>query len=79
MKSERKKYQIYRERKVLSLLGFIVINGETNDFVWTGKFFTLVTIREQKHRVRYTEYDSGWSYQEYWGKWQTQWVYKRVL
>lgn len=79
MRWEKRKYEIYRNRKVFSLFGFIIVNGETNDFIWTGKFFKFVSILEQKNRVRYSEFDDGWTYREYWGKWRTEWVFKKII
>jgi hypothetical protein len=71
---ERKYTDEFRERKVLSILPFIVVSGENGDFHWTGKWFKFVTIKEQKVKDRYLEFDDGWSYQHYWGRWKTGWV-----
>ena len=79
MRIQRKKFKIYRERKVLSLFGFIIVNGKTTDFLKTGKWFSIVTIKEQKHRVRYSKFDDGWSYQWGWDKWYTEWIFKEII
>ena len=36
---EREFTNEFRERKVLSILPFIVVSGETSDFHYTGKWF----------------------------------------
>ena len=76
---ERKYTGEFRVRKVLSILPFIIINGEDSDFHWTGKWFKYVTIQEQKVKDRYLEFDDGWSYQHYWGKWKTSWVFTKIM
>ncbi len=76
---ERKYSEEYRERKVLSILPFIVVSGEKGDFHWTGKWFKFVTVKEQKVKDRYLEFDDGWSYQHYWGRWQTGWTLIEIL
>ena len=79
MRIQKKKFKIYRERKVLSLFGFIIVNGKITDFIKTGKWFSSVIIKEQKYRVRYLEFDEGWSYQWSWGKWYTEWIFKEII
>ena len=71
---ERKFTNKFRERKVLSILPFIVVSGLEGDFHWTGKWFKYVTILEEKVKDRYLEFDDGWSYCHYWGRWRTSWV-----
>ena len=71
---ERKFTNKFRERKVLSILPFIVVSGLKGDFHWTGKWFKYVTILEEKVKDRYLEFDDGWSYCHYWGRWRTSWV-----
>ena len=68
----------FRERKVLSVLPFIVVCGLKSDFHWTGKWFKFITIREQKVKDRYSKFDDGWSYQHYWGRWKTNWVLIKI-
>lgn len=70
---------IVRRRKVFSVLPFIIVNGMTGDFHWTGKWFKFVTIEEKKVKNRYLEFDDGWSYQNYWGKWKTSWVMVKIV
>jgi hypothetical protein len=69
----------YRKKKVLSILPFIVVDGEKSDFHWTGKWFKYVTIQEQKVKDRYLEFDDGWNYQHYWGKWELSWVLTKII
>ena len=76
---ERKFTNELRERKVLSILPFIIVSGETSDFHYTGKWFKYVTIQEQKVKDRYLEFDDGWSYQHYWGSWKTGWVLTKLI
>lgn len=76
---ERKYTGEFRVRKVLSILPFIIINGEDSDFHWTGKWFKYVTIQEQKVKDRYLEFDDGWNYQHYWGKWELSWVLTKII
>jgi hypothetical protein len=76
---ERKYTDEFRERKVLSILPFIVVSGEGSDFHWTGKWFKYITIQEQKVEDRYLEFDDGWSYQHYWGRWRTSWTLIKIL
>jgi len=71
---ERKFTNKFRERKVLSILPFIVVSGLKGDFHWTGKWFKYATILEEKVKDRYLEFDDGWSYCHYWGRWRTSWV-----
>ena len=68
----------YRKRKIFSLFPFIIINGYTSDFVWTGKWFKFVHITEQKVRERYTGFDDGWSYRTYWKKWKENWKFTKI-
>lgn len=67
---------VFRTRKVYSFLPIIISGGE---FVWTGKWFEYVTIEEQKYKVRHLEFDDGWSYQSYWGKWSTDWEFVKII
>jgi len=76
---ERKYTGELRVRKVLSILPFIIVNGEDSDFHWTGKWFKYVTIQEQKVKDRYLEFDDGWNYQHYWGEWELSWVLTKII
>jgi hypothetical protein len=76
---ERKYTGELRVRKILSILPFIIVNGEDSDFHWTGKWFKYVTIQEQKVKDRYLEFDDGWNYQHYWGKWDINWVFTKII
>lgn len=68
----------YRVRKVLSLFPFILVNGYGNGWKWTGKWFKFIEITEQKIKERYLEFDDGWSYQEYWTKWEENWIFIKI-
>jgi hypothetical protein len=70
---------IVRKRRVLSILPFIVVTGFGTDFHWTGKWFKFVTIEEVKVKNRHSQFDDGWSYQNYWGKWKTSWVLTKII
>lgn len=67
-----------RKKKVLSTFGFIVTNGEKGDFIWTGKWFKFVTIKQRKERVRYT-YFNEWNYRDQWGEWKDSWVFVKII
>jgi len=43
-------------------------------FTWLRK----VKITEKQVMFRGTEFDDGWSYQFYWGKWKEKWVIIRL-
>lgn len=76
---ERKYSDKFRVKKVLSILPFIVVDGEKSDFHWTGKWFKYVTIQQQKVKDRYLEFDDGWSYTHYWGRWRTRWIFIKFV
>jgi hypothetical protein len=67
-----------REKKILSTFGFIVTNGERGDFIWTGKWFKFLTIKQRKERIRYT-YFNEWNYQNCWGDWKDSWVFVKIV
>ena len=77
-KSQMTKLEEFRTKRVFSLLPFIVVNGFENDFVWTGKWFKFVEITQQKVKERYAEFDDGWSYSYYWGKWKECWYFLKI-
>ena len=72
------KFNKYRTRKIFSIFPFIIVNGFDNDFVWTGKWFKFVYIVEQKVRERYSYFDDGWSYQNFWGKWNENYKFIKI-
>lgn len=76
---QREKTEELRIRKVLSLFGFIIVNGLITDFIGTGKWFKFVRVQEQKYLVRYAEFDDGWSYQWYWGRWHESWKFLKIM
>ncbi len=67
---------IRRIRKKLSILPFFFTN---DTLVWTGKWFKTIEIEEEMYQERYLEFDDGWSYQFYWGKWKTRWEFIRIV
>lgn len=76
---QRKYCKKYRTKRVFSLFPFIFVNGIELDIVYTGKWFKYVTIRQQKVKDRYLEFDDGWSYKNYWGPWETNWIFTELL
>jgi hypothetical protein len=68
-----------RTRKTLSLFGFILVDGFKNDFVWTGKWFKRVVIKEQKIKERYADFDDGWKYQWFWKEWKEDWKFVEIV
>jgi hypothetical protein len=78
MDYQTKKTDELRKRKVLSTFGFIVANGEKGSFIWTGKWFKFVTIKERKEKVRYT-YFNEWDYRDHWGDWKDRWVFVKII
>ncbi len=68
----------FRHRKVLSFFPFIVVNGFKSDFIWTGKWFKFIYIKEQKVKERFLHFDDGWTYQDYWSKWKELWMFIKI-
>lgn len=66
----------FRERRKLSIFPLIIVGDE---FVWTGKWFTYVTVQEQKIMERYLKFDDGWTYMHYWGKWEETWEFVKIV
>jgi hypothetical protein len=49
---------------------------------WVGKKFrwlTKIKIRERLTICRYTYFDDGWTYQNYWGPWKAEWEAIEIL
>lgn len=49
---------------------------------WVGKKFRWlkkITIKEQLVLARYTWFDDGWTYQNYWGSWKKEWEAIEIL
>lgn len=65
-----------REREIFSMFPLWVVNDL---FVWTGKWFKHVRIKEQKYKVRYSIFDDGWSYMNYWGNWKYGWEFLEIV
>lgn len=83
---QRETYQVekteeFRTRKVFSLFPVVILNvfSGDGDFVWTGKWFKFVEVYEQKMRVRYLEFDSGLTFQDYWTQWKTEWKFIKLI
>jgi hypothetical protein len=68
----------FRKKRVLSIFPFIIMDGIKSDFHWTGKWFQYVTVKQQKIKDRYLEFNEG-NYQNYWGKWETTWVFTKIM
>jgi len=65
----------YRNKKVFSLFGFIITNGV---IIRTGKYFKYVEIIEEKVKVRYLDFDDGWTYKFFWTKWEEKWIFNKI-
>lgn len=61
----------FRIRSVFTLFGLTF--SADGLFIWTSKWFGFIKIREEKVLIHYSEFDSGWTYQNYWGKLNTIW------
>jgi hypothetical protein len=68
----------FRKKRVLSILPFIIMDGVKSDFHWTGKWFQYITVKQQKIKDRHLEF-SEWNYQHCWGKWETKWVFTKIM
>lgn len=66
----------YRNKKVFSLFGFIITSDL--DIVRTGKYFKYVEIVEEKVKVRYLDFDDGWTYKFFWTKWKEKWIFNKI-
>lgn len=64
----------YRNRKVFSI-GFIVTSEV---IIWTGVWFKYINISEELIRVRYEDFDDGWSYKFHWTNWEEKWTFIKV-
>ena len=54
----------FRYKNVFSLFCLSISGGE---FIVTDKLFGYVRVQQQLTLVRYSEFDDGWTYQDYWG------------
>ena len=79
MSHQIEKIEEYRVRRRISIFPWICVIGFDSDYHWTGKWFKFVEIREQKIRERYTDFDSGWTYQEYWKPWEDGWRLVEII
>lgn len=62
----------FRTKKILSLFGFAVSSGWGGDFHYTGKWFTMVEFKQQRVKLRWTEFNE-WSYTNQWSPWRKEW------
>ncbi len=78
---QRKLLEEFRTRKVFSFFPFIIVSGFKfkSDFIWTGKWFKFVEIKEQKTLERFSEFDGGWSYMHYWTDWKEKWKFISLI
>lgn len=79
MKEEN--YQIirlneFRTRKVFSIFPFTFIG---DSLVKTNVWFKYITVEEEKIKVRYKDFDDGWSYCYYWQEWQEEWKFIKMI
>ena len=72
---ERIWLETIRKRKILSLLGFIIVDK----IIFTGKFFKYVDIEEKKYKWRRLEFDDGLTYSSYWTDWKYSWAYTKLI
>ncbi len=76
---ERIYFNEFRTKKWLSLFGFIICSGKNSDFHYTGKWFKMIEIKQQKVKDRYKDFDSGWNYSSYWKSWKESWVLVDII
>lgn len=69
----------FRIKRVYSLFPFIVVDGFDSDFIWTGKWFKWVSIKQQKIKERYAYFDDGWTYTYQWGNWNEAWKFVELI
>lgn len=74
--SERGEYEykysdIFRERTLFAYRPWWV----GNKFRW----LKTITIKENLQFTRRTEFDDGWSYQNYWLPWESEWEAVEIL
>ena len=65
-----------RTRTIFSILPLTIVDQL---FVWTGKWFSFVDICEQRYKIRYSHFDDGLSYQNYWGQWKEYWKFVKII
>jgi len=66
----------FRYKNVFSFL-YLSISG--NEFIKTKKLFGNVRVQQQLNLVRYAEFDSGWTYQNYWGNEYKTWKHVKMM
>lgn len=65
----------FRQRIVISVLGFIYVGGKV---YWTGELLSYVTILEEKIRRRGYEIND-FDYRVYWNDWEYKWELIKIL
>lgn len=71
VKWQKKKTDIERVRRIFAWRPW-----------WVGNKFRLFTwfeLRQRMQFVRYSGFDDGWSYQDYWKPWHIQWEDIEIL
>ena len=48
-------------------------------FVWTGKWFSKIKVKEQALKYRVQMFDDGWTYSFYWGGWNLVWEFVEII
>lgn len=49
---------------------------------WVGKKFRWlkkITVKESLIFIRFTDFDSGWTYQDYWKPWREKWDVTEII
>jgi len=65
----------FRQRIVISVLGFIYVGGKV---YWTGELLSYVTILEEKIKWRSTA-SNQLAYGLYWNDWEYKWELIKIL
>lgn len=76
MSSQIKETTELRIRKAFSFFWIFISDGT---FFKSSKFIGNINIEEQKYYIRYLDFDDGWSYQYFWGKWYTEWKFIKII
>ncbi len=88
---EGKKYTIVKEDKGETDFGhweekITDVTRERIVFTWMFRYigkkfrwFKKITLKERLRLVRYSDFDGGWSYQNYWKPWEMDWEAIEIL
>jgi len=66
-----KKTDITRERTFFAFFPVWVENKK--------RWFKKVNMLERLIISRYTSFDGGWTYSDYWNPWRMEWEYEKIL